>query len=99
MSATLTVNATELVIDAIKELGLGERDTLTLYELSKVINKASNKNVPSQMMYNYQRQGYIEVIEVDGKKRVTAGEALRFAIKYVDKNFNFPTETASENTN
>jgi hypothetical protein len=68
--------------------------TYTLYEVSTAINTkleemGIEKEIPSQMMYNYAKNGSIDTvtIEVDGKevKRVEEEVAIEFIKGYLDR--------------
>jgi hypothetical protein len=66
--------------------------TLTGYQLSQVLNvkleEVGIKEIPSQMIYNYIRKGYITTVTVEGKKRVTLTESKRFIATYLESKRN-----------
>lgn len=64
-------------------------DLMTGYKLAQVVNDALKhhdlKEVPAQMMYNYIKKGYIESVEVEDQKLVTAETAIEWLEGYITK--------------
>ena len=88
-SEELTV---ESVVGELTETAFGTDEEVTAYKIANVVNGAFKvleiaKVIPTQMMYNYTRNGMI----VKGKKgsakeiRYTKDEVKAFATKYVNK--------------
>jgi hypothetical protein len=92
-TTTPTVEATELSVEEIvSELvgtAFGDQATITCYKIATVINgvfeaTGTAKKIPTQMMYNYDRNGLI----VKGKKGVkayTKDEVTTYVTKYTNK--------------
>jgi len=65
--------------------------TYSPYQAHKIVNKwiadkGFEKKVPPQMLYTYVGKGYIESVEVDGKKRVTVEQLSEWFVRYERKN-------------
>jgi hypothetical protein len=62
-------------------------NTLTGYGVSKVANKLLKakhlKEIPSQQVYTYIKNGLIKTVTVEGQTRVTETEAHSWAAKFV----------------
>lgn len=84
-----TVLAAADVIDELIKTAFGESATVTPYKIATIINGTFKvlgveKQIPTQMMYNYDRNGMI----VKGKKSVKSydkDEVTAFVTKYVNK--------------
>lgn len=62
-------------------------DTLSPYELAKFVNAATNRNLPTQMMYNYVSKNMIPSHrDHNNKIRITREDAVKFVQKYMEKN-------------
>jgi hypothetical protein len=61
-------------------------DHLSAYELIKVLNGLTGRNLPTQMGYNYVSKGMIPSVLVDGKKKVSREAAVTWMVKYVKRN-------------
>lgn len=70
------------LMKAINVLEKTMSDFLTPYGLSKVLNTTFDINLPPQMMYNYVRNGLIDVVDRDGKKVIDKATALKFVERY-----------------
>jgi hypothetical protein len=72
--------------------------TITGYQLSKVVNvkleDAGLAAIPSQMIYNYMKNGMIPFTVVDGKKVITVEDARVWITKYIAKKRNGSNSTA-----
>lgn len=86
-------NTTELTVESVvTELVSTLEEEVTAYKIATVVNgtftvMGNEKRIPTQMMYNYTRNGLI----VKGKKgsakeiRYTKEEVKSFVVKYVNK--------------
>lgn len=85
------VNIIESTTQAMQALEGDEWESITWtpYGIAKLINQlfqdlGSDKQIPPQMMYNYDRNGMI-VRGQKNRKTYTAEEVGAFAVKYVSK--------------
>jgi hypothetical protein len=87
-----TVSTEPTLPEIVQELAtaaFGTESTITPYKIATIINKAfevtnTEKRIPTQMMYNYDRNGLI----VKGKKGVkayTKDEVQTYVVKYTSK--------------
>jgi|SRR5689334_4531858 len=86
------IETAEITLDDIVRSVVGSETDVTAYKIATYVNKVfiithTEKQVPTQMMYNYTRNGMI----VKGKKgsakeiRYTNEEAVAFVTKYTQK--------------
>jgi hypothetical protein len=64
--------------------------TMTPYKAATLVNaqlkeQGFEKQLPPQLLYTYVSKGYIESVEVDGKKRVTQEALTKWYVGYVAK--------------
>lgn len=52
------------------------------YRLAKIVNETFSIDLPPQMMYNYVRNGLLNVVEQSGSKKISKDEALAFIERY-----------------
>lgn len=89
---TVTEIENEITLPEIVQSVIGTETDVTAYKIAVYVNKVftitgTEKQVPTQMMYNYTRNGMI----VKGKKgsakeiRYTNEEAVAFVTKYTSK--------------
>jgi hypothetical protein len=79
----------ESVVEELVTVAFGENATVTPYKIATVINGTfealgNEKRIPTQMMYNYDRNGLI----VKGKKSTKAydmDEVTKYVTKYTSK--------------
>lgn len=79
----------ETVVEELATVAFGTDETVTPYKIATIINKTfevmgAEKRIPTQMMYNYDRNGMI----VKGKKSVkayTKDEVTAYVNKYTTK--------------
>src|SRR3954468_3402119 len=84
-----TVETIEATIEGLLEIAFEGNETVTPYRIAILINGAfevlgSDKRIPTQYMYNYDRNGMI-VKGKKGAKAYTVDEVRAFMTKYVNK--------------
>jgi len=84
--APLTV---ETVLGELVQAAFGTDETITPYKIATVINgvfriMGAEKRIPTQMMYNYDRNGLI-VKGKKGAKAYTRDEVTAYVTKYTNK--------------
>lgn len=75
--------------------------TITPYMMAKVVNEALGTTLPPQMFYQYAKKGYIQTVVVEGKKKVTYDEVIKWTTSYATRNkieFIHPFNTTPTNT-
>jgi hypothetical protein len=82
----------ESVIEELVATAFGENPTITPYKIATIINGTfevvgAEKRIPTQMMYNYDRNGLIAK-GVKGSKAYDKEQVTTYVTKYVSKHTN-----------
>jgi hypothetical protein len=83
-----TVLSVEEIVAELVTVAFGTDETITAYKIATVINgvftaTGTDKKIPTQMMYNYSRNGLIN--KVKGQKAYNKDEVTAFVTKYTNK--------------
>jgi hypothetical protein len=82
----------DTIVAELVEAAFGTADTITAYKIASIINGTFkvldfDKQIPPQMMYNYNKNGLINGIK-DMKQKHGKVTVIQFVTKYVNKQIN-----------